>query len=53
MCTFTENDMTPTFSTMLAACAALALTLGSIGAIVSGPAAQAAAPTPLEIIILA
>jgi hypothetical protein len=50
---FKENDMTHTFSTMLAAFAALALTFGSIGAIVTVPAAQAAAPATLAMIILA
>lgn len=34
-------------NTALAACAAFALTLGSIGAIVTVPPAEAASPTPL------
>jgi hypothetical protein len=39
-----ENDMTRLANTVLAACAAFALSLASIGAIVTVPPAQAAGP---------
>lgn len=39
--------MTRVLNTSLAACAAVFLTLGSIGAIVTVPASQAAAPSPI------
>jgi hypothetical protein len=39
-----ENDMTRFANTALAACAALILSITSIGAIVTVPTAQAAAP---------
>jgi hypothetical protein len=43
MCSNKENDMTRFANTALAACAAFVLTLGSIGAIVTVPPAQAEA----------
>lgn len=41
--------MTRYASTVLAACAAFVLTLGSIGAIVTVPPAEAAAPAALDL----
>jgi hypothetical protein len=46
MCQIKEIDMNRFANHAFAALAAFALTLGSIGAIVTVPAAQAATPTP-------
>jgi hypothetical protein len=46
MCPIKEIDMNRFANHAFAALAAFALTLGSIGAIVTVPAAQAATPTP-------
>lgn len=45
--------MPRSFNTTLAALAAFALSLGSIGAIVTVPPAQAAAPAALELPVIA
>ena len=45
--------MTRFANTALAACAALILTLGSIGAVVTVPPAQAAAPAAFALPVLA
>jgi hypothetical protein len=48
-----EINMPRYMNTTLAALAALALSLGSIGAIVTVPPAQAAAPAALELPVIA
>jgi hypothetical protein len=53
MCLIKENDMTRFANTALAVFAAFVLTLGSIGAIVTVPPAQAAAPAALATVELA
>jgi hypothetical protein len=47
ICTFKEIDMNRSANHALAACAAFLLSLGSIGAIVIVPPAEAAAPVAL------
>jgi hypothetical protein len=49
MCRLKELDMTRYANTALAACAAFILTLGSIGAIVTVPPAQAETPAALDL----
>ena len=53
MCPTKEIDMNRIANTALAACAALVLSLASIGAIVTVPPAQAAAPVALDLPTLA
>jgi hypothetical protein len=49
MCSIKENDMSRLANTALAACAALVLSLSSIGAIVTVPPANAAANASVEL----
>jgi hypothetical protein len=53
MCPTKEIDMNRIANTALAACAALVLSLASIGAIVTVPSAEAAAPVALDLPTLA
>jgi hypothetical protein len=53
MCNRKENDMARLTNTVLAACAAFVLSLASIGAIVTVPPAQAAAPATIATLELA
>ncbi len=53
MCNRKENDMTRFANTAFAACAAVILSLASIGAIVIVPSAQAANPAMLTLPSLA
>ena len=53
MCLHKENDMTRFANTSFAALAALLLSLGSIGAIVTVPPAEAAVSVPVALPALA
>jgi hypothetical protein len=53
MCRFKEIDMTRFANTTLAALAALLLSMGSIGAIVTVPPAEAAVPASVDLPALA